>query len=157
MITIDAVIYTAVIFAVVVVVEWAFYAAADYFFDKVAKNRGCEMIRNNDRADEYMVDNKRLAGELAEREAEIAKLRECFERIKAHNLHHGLPLRLIQIYREALSTQPSTSYLEQWDKERYGEPDSYKCYKNGVFQTWACNPQRPDGGWTNTPLYARKV
>lgn len=39
MITIDAVIYTAVIFAVVVVVEWAFYAAADYFFDKVAQRR----------------------------------------------------------------------------------------------------------------------
>ena len=53
---------------------------------------------------------------LAEREAECLKLREYFQCIKEYNLHYGLPVGVINLYKEALSTPPSTSYLEQLSK-----------------------------------------
>jgi hypothetical protein len=45
--------------------------------------------------------------------------------------------------RPHLSTPPVTSYLEQWEKEKYGEPVTSAC---------ATNWNVPLG----TPLYARK-
>jgi hypothetical protein len=65
---------------------------------------------------------------LAEREAENLKLREVLGMFP--NTLHPCPeseclcsqCEAVRSKREALSTPPSTSYLEMWEREKYGEP-----------------------------------
>lgn len=77
----------------------------------------------------FLTEISRLHSVLAEREAEIAKIREALEEFPTS--FHILPknesckcsqCNALRIKQEALSTPPSTSYLEQWEKEKYGEP-----------------------------------
>lgn len=64
----------------------------------------------------------KLRKDLAEREAEILKLRVALDEVKLR----AVSLADAQVVAlEALSTPPSTSYLEQWERERYGEPVAY--------------------------------
>lgn len=90
-----------------------------------------------------------LKADLAEREAECLKLRECLSNCIVSDINQ--PLATIAVWRvkEALSTPPSTSYLEQWEKERYGEPVGY-LDSTGRYQS---------ASYKNNdvlPLYARK-
>ena len=54
-----------------------------------------------------------LRADLAEREAELTLLRDAIK----------LPT-LVEMFQrfDELSTPPSTSYLQEWERERYGEP-----------------------------------
>lgn len=64
----------------------------------------------------FLAEVSRLHSELAEREAEIVKLRAAADtHCKAMEDHGYTNLAL----RKALSTPPSTNYLEQWEKNRY--------------------------------------
>jgi hypothetical protein len=107
------------------------------------------------------IDTKQLRKDLAEREAEIAKLRDY--------LHELACLGNGDIYgnsignclaREALSTPPSTSYLEQWEKEKYGEPVAWirfrsdGCYEGPIMDSQIEDVRKHSGVWK--PLYARK-
>jgi hypothetical protein len=111
----------------------------------------------------------------AEREAEIAKLRECLEKIRRTDEDgewFGAPYWQA---RKALSTPPSTSYLEQWERANYGEPvtieepdyhyeamgcgledrnitDRYEAMRHG----WYCAMDRVFEQIPDEALYARK-
>jgi hypothetical protein len=98
-----------------------------------------------------------LKNDLAEREAEIAKLRNWWEQIA--DVYSNEPKGLAYVAaQEALSTPPSTSYLEQWEKEKYGEPVAYinvtdrqlEYARYTVFNTPTTVSLPP------IPLYARK-
>ena len=60
-------------------------------------------------------------------------------------------------YCEALSTPPSTSYLEQWEKSKYGEPVGYfdQVYMGGPVIFIQMNYIDKDREGV-LPLYARK-
>ncbi len=118
----------------------------------------------------------KLRADLAEREAEIAKLREYLHELAClgnGDIYGNSIGNCLAI--EALATPQSTSYLEQWEKDCYGEPviieepeyhceamgcgledrnitDRYEAMRHG----WDCAIERmfeqiPDG-----TLYARK-
>jgi len=71
----------------------------------------------------YKEECEQLRADLAEREAEIAKLREYLHElaclgngdIYGNSLGNCLAI-------EALSAPPSTSYLEQWVADNFGDP-----------------------------------
>jgi hypothetical protein len=96
--------------------------------------------------------------DLAEREAEIATYRDVLHKLaclgngKAYGNSFGN-----DIAREALSTPQSTSYLEQWEKERFGEPVGYfdQEYMGGpvIFTQVNYSEKDREGVF---PLYARK-
>ena len=99
---------------------------------------------------------------LAEREAEILKLRDW-----AKDSAHRVSCMRLDIYderdhgctcgQEALATPPSTSYLEQWEKDRY----LFQGYVYSINNTHVrYSPDEPpedayDEG-SLVPLYARK-
>jgi hypothetical protein len=109
---------------------------------------------------DLMAENKSLMAQLAEREAEIAVLREAllgFVNYPADDADYPPPYRAAH---KALSTPQSSSYLEQWEKDRFGEPVGYVS-QNGLakFEStvtyWTLLQKESDAGFS-LPLYARK-
>jgi len=106
--------------------------------------------------DGLLAINEQLRKDLAEREAEIAKLRDGLLCEKAlidtpiarRKLNIEADNEFLLCIREALSTPPSTSYLEQYIKEKYGEPVGHVDYGDRV--EWYKRPA------PETNLYARK-
>ncbi len=105
-----------------------------------------------------------LVDQLAEREVEIAKLRDVLKSCVAaveyrweHIANRASPVWETEIDAvhtkgiEALSTPPSTSYLEMWEKSKYGEPVAYMFSSGAItkLDIW-----KHGGNWF--PLYARK-
>jgi len=95
---------------------------------------------------------------LAERDAEIVVLKGTLDMWLLSTIKdRGDYAAERSFTREALSTPPSTSYLEQWERERYGDPRSY------LYKIYVPNG---DTAWTTElrnreclealPLYARK-
>jgi DNA repair exonuclease SbcCD ATPase subunit len=101
-------------------------------------------------------EQTKLRADLAEREAEIAKIREALEVLWAGSDQNEWDGKAIEFFKEALST-PSTSYLEQWEKERYGEPRSYLYKINTTIggEAWTHDPRSREC-LEALPLYARK-
>jgi hypothetical protein len=110
-----------------------------------------EMVTDQDYWDEANNQIELLHKKLAEREAEIAVLREVLETVKANAPEPYCAITRAVDYQvqEALSTPQSSSYLEQWEKDRFVQV----AHAVGV------------GDWTytvshtlhvGTPLYARK-
>jgi len=110
----------------------------------------------------YLNETKKLRKDLAEREAENLKLKDAMKTIN-HSMSQALitgndRMREIQLSQvvshEALSTPQSTSYLEQWEKSKYGEPILYMLPKGdrGYLKTHfeLCHHE------SLIPLYARK-
>lgn len=97
--------------------------------------------------DSYLAEITQLRADLAEREAECLQLRETLA-------YHQGQTRPIQATVDALSTPQSSSYLEQWEKSRYGEPVWY--HSIGIYGESRFYDQvetKPEG---STPLYTRK-
>lgn len=102
--------------------------------------------------EQFLETIDRLLEKLAEREAEIVKLRAAADtHCKAMEDHGYTNLAL----RKALSTPPSTSYLEQWEKDHYGEPvawlDLSKITPSGIVYASGFKVNAKQ-----SPLYARK-
>jgi hypothetical protein len=99
-----------------------------------------------------------LRKDLAEREAETVKLRnvlfasdELLRSLENSGGFYGLCV--MEANQAVLSTPPSTSYLEQWEHERYGEPVGHFFKNHNGFLKQAGDPIGfPD----MLPLYTRK-
>jgi hypothetical protein len=96
-----------------------------------------------------------LLTDLAEREAEIAKLRNALDVIGDINKEIRISSGITKIVRDAITNPPSTSYLEQWEKEKYGEPVAYEVTTtDGLNMLMRVECQLV--GHSSSPLYARK-
>lgn len=106
--------------------------------------------------------------QLAEREAECLKLRNVLKTVMANAPEPYCAItRAVDVQvREALSTPQSTTYLEQWEKERY-EVTAFEwrvTYATGGYTRHLCNDKIETEGWNEAtltegvvkPLYARK-
>jgi hypothetical protein len=115
------------------------------------------MVTDQDYWDEANNQIELLHNKLAEREAEIAKLREVLETVEANtpDPYCAITRAVDAQVRKALSTPQSSSYLEQWEKEKYGEPVCEAIDKQGASTRWWWTDEGlalPKG----SKLYARK-
>jgi hypothetical protein len=91
-----------------------------------------------------------------EREAEIAKLRGLLIRYRTETPAGHQPHMICHVVDEALSTPPSVTYLEQWERERYGEPVAWRKeleFEDGTKE-WKFMPINILAN--GEPIYARK-
>ena len=130
-----------------------------------------ELQASYDFTKEQIKELEHLRADLAEREAELVKLRAELAEREAENLHlRGVLVstdEYLKFYShpasklvaEALSTPPSTSYLEQWEKSKYGDTVCWMWefeYDDGAaFSTKKPTMAIRDGVDYQT-LYARK-
>jgi hypothetical protein len=126
---------------------------------------------------EQIKELEKLRADLAEREAEIAKLREALATVVRHDEYvmfqrcpdcdykcsgtcKDMPHSDYgKIAMKALSTPQPSSYLEQWEKEKYGEPRSYLYKYHNCFGEVVWSNLVNQSGQTpleTVPLYARK-
>ena len=98
------------------------------------------------------IDCNQLRTDLAEREAECLKLRESVNAILNGNPKKSHP-QIMRDAREALSTPPSTSYLEQWVADNFEVVAYYEFSE--IYNAWYLVYSKPPQG-KRKPLYARK-
>jgi Mg2+ and Co2+ transporter CorA len=114
-----------------------------------------ERVQNSD---DHNFDRwQKCQEQLAERETEIATYREVLETVKANTPEPYCAITRAVDYQvqKALSTPPSTCYLEQWEKDRFVQVGEVKKYigslKDMAIIVWS--GAQPEEG---TPLYTRK-
>lgn len=100
---------------------------------------------------------EQLRADLAEREAEILAYRTVLHELAClgNGDKYGNSIGN-ELARSSLEIQqPSTSYLEQWEKDRYGEPVAWMNPKNGIPIALVKKKTDRDNIFL-VPLYARK-
>jgi hypothetical protein len=101
------------------------------------------------------LENAQLREDLAEREAEILALRKALSDVNGVLFGEQLGFDH-DAFKEALDTLPPTSYLEQWEREKYGEPVAYEWVEpeKGICISHQEPPEYEV--YQVKPLYARK-
>lgn len=117
------------------------------------------MVTDQDYWDEANNQIELLHRKIAEREAECLKLREALfasdELLRnLENSGNFYGLCVMEANQEALSTPPSTSYLEQWEKNRYQVVGYFGYEKVHGLDVWSFSGHQCK--LHNALLYARK-
>lgn len=108
--------------------------------------------------DGLLATNEQLRKDLAEREAECLKLQKTLLMVKSDPYFSDLDAESQYSTEQALSTPPSTSYLEQWEKEKYGEPVAWLATSRFMLDSYTKRKTNyvNSNDIVQTPLYARK-